>query len=79
MDANWLHIYMWFGHGNAGQFVLCIKENKELACYCHKERSYVSYYQTKEIIIKPDEIMSQRKVVHMFSHAIHASRTYHKY
>ena len=70
---------MCFGHGNAGQFVSYIKENKELACYGHKERSYVSYYQTKEIIIKPDEIMSKRKVVHMFSHAIHASRTYHKY
>jgi len=39
----------------------------------------VGYYQTKEIIIKPDEIMSKRKVVHMFSHAIYASKTYHKY
>ena len=32
-------IYMCFGHGNAGPFLSCIKENKELACYCHEERS----------------------------------------
>jgi len=72
----------------AGQFMgrklkkgTCSKKKGHTILHATAMKKYicVGYYQTKEIIIKPDEIMSKRKVVHMFSHAIHASRTYHKY
>ena len=41
---------MCFGHDNACPFLSCIKENKELACYCHEERSCMDFYQIKETI-----------------------------
>jgi hypothetical protein len=67
MDANRLHIskqnYMCFGHGNAGPFISCIKENKELACYCHEERSCMGFYQIKEIIICANVIISKNKTL----------------
>ena len=54
-------IYMCFGHGNAGPFLSCIKENKELAFNCHKERSCMDFYQIKETIICANEIISKTR------------------
>jgi len=78
-------IYMCFGHNNAGPFISCIKENKELACYYHKERSCMGFYQIKETIICANEIISKTETLAMYcifqsynSFYVHASATLHE-
>ena len=65
-------IYMCFGHDNAGPFVSCIKENKELAWYCHEERSCMGFYQIKETIKLSNEIILKTRHWQCAAYSAHA-------